>query len=455
MSRLDDVFEALHDLILERFRAERGGEIGKAFVAFEFGTPIPDDTFRLKDESRTLSPELAIEFLSQHANTVPEVKDMLFRRRPYTVEAQYGLMLAGASPIDGSSMELLGAVKREATADFDQRLGSLIGPYRYRPVYATPVNWYDAAHTENWTHVAIDRRDTAPPEGTPPLNPKLHMWRLAPQAMQPALAHPVSLATIQRLEVTAATQSAELVKRPRLKTHVTEQPEFQRMIVHHAEPMAGAMARARTFEAVRAPQARFDARRLGRDTAVSQVALHNPASRFAVALGGAAATPPAAATPVAPVTMMTSLLSVNASFQLAKAIEADATPQQVVSDQFGITVDICLVNLHRPWLSDALLTLPGWFVPGFVKGEFSDADGEEDGPFAVLPTACILIRNLQIKAEWSDQDSGAIEHAANLGGFNLFGREFDRNTATLVVKGMQSIAWVCEPMPLLPPAGAP
>jgi hypothetical protein len=72
-----------------------------------------------------------------------------------------------------------------------------------------------------------------------------------------------------------------------------------------------------------------------------------------------------------------------------------------------------------------------------------------------LPTACILIRNLQIKAQWSAQDDAAVEQSVNLGGFSLFGRSYDRNTATLTVPGMQSIAWVCEPMPTLPPENAP
>jgi hypothetical protein len=459
MSRLDEVFETLHDLILERFRAERGSDVGKAFVAFEFGTPIPDDTFHLRDENKTLSPELAVEFLSQHANTVPEVKDMLFRRRPYTVEAQYGLMLAGAVPVEASSMEMLGAVKREAMTDYDQTLGSLMGPYRYRPVYATPVNWYDVAQSGNWTHIAIDRRDTPPPrpEQNPKASPRLRSWRIAPDAVRPALGQPVS-ATIRQMKVGPALQPTQLTKRSRATLRAEDTTEFNptkgRQIPTRA-PSPSAFAAARPFSA-----ARLSAIQPARPVLVEAVARPSAATKIHVSDSVSATTVPhlaeLAKPEPAPVgSTIDSLVAVDASWRLATVIEAGAKEQDVATDQFGISVDICLVNLHRPWLSDALLSLPGWYVPGFAQGEFSNADDEEDGPFAVLPTACILVRNLQIKAQWADEDSTAIEQSANLGTFNLFGRSFDRNTATLTVPGMQSIAWVCEPMPLLPPSSAP
>lgn len=434
MSRLDEIFASLHDVILERFRAERGGEVGNAFVAFEFGTPIPDDTFRLQDPNRTLSPELAVEFMSQHSNTVPEVKDMLFRRRPYTVEGQYGLMLAGASPVDAATMDLLGAVKRTATADFDQTLGSLIGPYRYRPAYATPLNWYDETQQGNWTHLEISRSDAPPPSATPPpVNPKLRNWRIAPEAVKAVLARPASATNIEQLSFARATNPKLTARSMRLMNKARELNVGATML--RARP-------ADTSVLMAAPQSPAvatnleSARRLDTtDIAVARPQLEPEAAAARVPIG--------------------SLIAADAAWNLEAAIEQEAQEQPVVTDQFSISLDICLVSLRRPWLSDALLTLPGWFVPGFKQGEFSVADVEEAGPFAVLPTACILIRNLTINAQWSDEDSAAIEQSANLGGFNLFGRTFDRNSATLSVKGMQSIAWVCEPMSTLPPASAP
>jgi len=456
MSRLDEVFEALHDVILERFRAEQGGDAGSAFVAFEFGTPIPDDTFRLNDPARTLSPELAVQFLSQHANTVPEVKGMLFRRRPYTVDEQYGLMLMGAMPADASSMDLLGAVKGEAAEKYKDTLGTLAPEsYRFRPVFATPLNWYDESQSENWTHISIDRSQTPPPraEGKLTLDPALYKWRIASDTVQPALRQEVSRATFAQMKMMPAAESREISAQPRAATFAGASGQSAPRLA--ASPNVAVSAMRRPVEpAVR--QSVAASRMPARSSEFARVASLNVAVLDTNRVTPAPAPPP----PAVAAPRMQSLLSLNASLQLANAIETDASQQAVATDQFGITVEVCMITLRRPWLSDAFLTLRGWYVPGYEKGEFADAKNEEDGPFALLPTACIVIRDLNITAQWSEEDHAAIEKSANLGGFNLFGRSFapsssDHNAATLTVKGMQSIAWVCEPMPLLPPASAP
>jgi hypothetical protein len=444
MSGLEEVYGSLHDLILERFKAERGGNVGNAFVAFEFGTPIPYDTFRLRDDDHTLSPELAVEFLSQHANTVPEVKDMLFRRRPFTVDAQYGLMLAGATPVSASGMEMLGAVKRDAEPEYDKKLGSLIGPYRFRPVYATPVNWYDEAATESWTHLAIDRTDTPPPrpQGQPTLNPKLQMWRLASEAVQPVLRQRASTMTLRQMELSPSLAQRELVKPSR--AHLRAAVASNSTSMHRTDATDRvSVTRAAAFrEAALRPA--------GRTFGGDAVTRFGRARDFAaIVADGHVAQPAPSPEPAA--VKIGSLVALDASWKIAVLLDAGAKQQDVVTNRFSIQVDVCVVSLYRPWLSDALLSLPGWFVPGYDKGEFSDRTNELDGPFAVLPTACILIRNLNITAQWSEQDHAAIENSVNLGSFNLLGRSFDRNSATLTVPGMQSIAWVCEPMPLLPP----
>jgi hypothetical protein len=459
MSRMDEVLAALHDLILERFRATRGGDTGNAFVAFEFGTPIPDETFRLNDPNRTLSPEMAVEFLSQHANTAPEVKDMLFRRRPYTIDAQYGLMLGGASPVDAAGMEMLGAVKREAAAKYDPTLGSLAGPYRFRPVYATPVNWYDETDSGNWTQISIDRSSNPPPTDTGgKVNPELRMWRIAPEALRVALREPVSAATFQQMEVAPAMQRSTVSKRSRAALQMDRAAAVNAMAVSEVSAtQSDTLRMAAAMPARRFPMESMARRATGRSSLFRESAVEpvERATSFTELTAGARGVE-LAALPAS--SKVGSLIGRDASWLLAKVIETTATKKEIVSDRFAISVEICMVNLHRPWLSDALLNLRGWFVPGYEKGEFSNAADEEDGPFAVLPTACILIRNLKIDAQWSHEDIAAMEQSTNFGSFNLFGRSIQRNEqnqVTLSVKGMQSIAWICEPMPVLPPAAAP
>jgi hypothetical protein len=125
----------------------------------------------------------------------------------------------------------------------------------------------------------------------------------------------------------------------------------------------------------------------------------------------------------------------------------------VSSDNFSLSVEVCLVRLRRPWLSESFLQLRSWFVPGTAKGEFSSGMGATDaGRLAVLPIACVFIRNLTMKAQWSEADQTNVENASHLGAFSLLGRTYDRNNGSLTVPGTQGLAWICDPLPVLPPS---
>jgi hypothetical protein len=122
------------------------------------------------------------------------------------------------------------------------------------------------------------------------------------------------------------------------------------------------------------------------------------------------------------------------------------------ANRLSIDFDMCIVLLNRPWFSDGFLDLKDWFVPGFRKGDFSDGPTIPDaGALNSVPIACVLVRNLNVTAQWTAADRSALESAVHLGPFSLHGHDFDQNTGTLTVKGMQSIAWVCDKMPVLPP----
>ena len=456
MSNLEQVFNALHDVILEHFKVQRGGTAGSAFVAFEFGTPIPDDTFRLNPADTSLSPELAVEFMSHHANTVPLVQDMLFTRRQTTVDRQYSLLLAGATPVSESGMELLGRVRRDADAEFNQTLGVMAGSERFHPVYATPVNWYDETEIGNWSHISIKQGDNppAPAQPRPKMDPNLKHWWVAAEAVKPLLNSRVTSQSLRRLEVSPVVQPEAPAPHRRKAMRRAAIEDGGQVAVMRAMPAARMANFAAVSDRPAATQAMLQVATPARMTLRTQF----NAGDARVLTDVVAAQPAATPAPVA--VKFNSIVAANATLELATAISTDATPQEVVSDQFSIDVSMCFVELRRPWLSDGLLSLRNWYVPGFAKGSFSLGPGAPDGTvdagtLSLLPTACILIRDLEIKAQWSDDDGDAIESSSNLGGFNLFGREFDRNNATLRVPGMQSIAWICEPMPLLPPADEP
>ena len=145
-----------------------------------------------------------------------------------------------------------------------------------------------------------------------------------------------------------------------------------------------------------------------------------------------------------------------AAAQTAAAIATVSTPQHVATQNLSVTFDYCMVQVHRPWLSDAFLQLRNWYVAGYRAGELSSgSDVAGAGNFGVVPTAFIAIKNLSIHADWSNDDKTALGNSVSMGPFALVGRTFDQSTNTLTCPGMQLVAWVCESQPCIPPASDP
>src|SRR5205823_12884220 len=94
------------------------------------------------------------------------------------------------------------------------------------------------------------------------------------------------------------------------------------------------------------------------------------------------------------------LLVDRAALLFNAAIDYGTSTQIVEAREFFLDVWICIVQVRRPWFSDALLSLPNWYVVGLAKGAFSSAPPEHVGNLSILPTACIFVRDIKIKAQW-------------------------------------------------------
>jgi hypothetical protein len=416
---ISDVMSALEQLLLEHFKSINTGDAAEPFLAFEFGTPIPDETFRNPADASKYSPALALQYLSHRANAVPSIQDRLFVETSNTVEGLYEILLRGSTPVDAANMELLGAIKGSAASAFDQVLQDESGlSLQFRPTFCDPANWYDQTVTSNWTPIKISRNDNPPPR--PAVLPQnLQRWSLAPLELRPQLAQPASLATMNSL---ATLQVAALAPESATNSLATMQ-------VAGLAPKSAMRLAPAAFQRVRMTNFKLNPRvvTLGKRQPRREVALAaNNDLIFAVAEPFRHSPPP------------------------------PPPPPLVSGDEFSIDVEVSIVKLRRPWLSDGLLNLTNWFVPSTAKGFFSNGTGGDDpGILPVLPVACVLIRNLTVHARWSEEDRKNLENSTHLGPFGLQGRSFDHNTTDLKVVGMQSVAWICDPLPLLPPADAP
>jgi hypothetical protein len=392
IARLTDIF---HELILARFQATTPARNDAPFLAFEFGTPIPDEVFRDALHDHEYSPALALEYLSHHANVAPKIRDTMFVHTGSTVDGQYEMLLFGSTPTDEAAFDLFARVKNAAGAAFDDTLGSSLPPGtgRYHAVHADPVNWYDQSAGGNWTRLKVDGADQPTPgRQALPRDTALSKWRMVTEGARESLHAPVSLHTIQRLRLAPLIAAS------------------------HASP----------------GMLRLSSRDLD---------IHHDG------------------TPIRPI----DLCEVFNPKNTEKLFDCPVPPQPpppvekpVSSDGFSVEMDVCLVHLRRPWLSTNLLALTDWFVPGLERGTVSGGKGVDDaGSFGVLPIACVLVRNLVISARWSEDDLTNTVTSSHLGAFSLLGRSFDHNSATLTVPGMQSVAWLCEALPVLPPTDKP
>lgn len=416
---ISDVMSALEQLLLEHFKSINTGATTQPFLAFELGTPIPDATFRNPADTTKYSPALALEYLSHRANAVPSIQEHMFIETSNTVEDLYQILLAGSTPVDVASMELLGAIKRSAQSAFDVVLQTESGiSEQYRPTYGDPQDWYDLSIEENWARIVVDRKDEPVTSDTTPAQPsnaysrKLLQWSVAPVEFRSQLGLPASDLSVSTITaMRAATMS---------HTEVRAMPtEFRA-----AAATKFALKTAPLSTKVVAVNPAFAA-------AIAQTQYHRRVSFPPPGIDTADIPPPPP--PVAP-----------------------SPPPEVSSDGFLIDVRVSIIKLRRPWLSDGLLNLKNWFVPSVPKGSFSDGTGAENtGILPVLPVACVLIRDLAIHAKWSEDDQQNLENSTHLGAFGLQGRSYDKNSATLTIPGMQSVAWICDPLPVLPPADVP
>jgi hypothetical protein len=126
-------------------------------------------------------------------------------------------------------------------------------------------------------------------------------------------------------------------------------------------------------------------------------------------------------------------------------------PAPPTTKGFDVTFEYCLVSFDRPWWDDVFMATSSWSVSGFTTGQI--ASGFASSPALGIPAitaGMIVIRNLQITADWTDSDQQRLNtNAVSLGPFSVAGASF--NGQTLTRAGMQASAWICQVPPKLPP----
>jgi hypothetical protein len=408
---------------------------GGAFLAFEpIGKSLTPEMFAL--DTGDFSPLLAIEQFSMLANTLLVLDGTVIETDSISsADGLYELMLASALPLPTVDRGPFDMLRNNALEAFDRAkaLPLLHDGREYRAAVATPPDWCAPSGVSAWTSKSFSQKQTTVVStgvGTPPPPPPTPQrswnWRVVPSELQPALASPTAAQRVMMQRRVAMQDAGELPPRAGMK------PGAQ-----------VAMMRPQ----VAAPRSVMAAPMAVRDAGAAEPVITT--ARFSSAA--------VVAKPAMPVYHARPIIAQGGPDTLAgaaKDLNDASSSQQVTSKDLELSFDYCLVRATRPWLSP-FLNMKTWYMQGSKAGEMASGTGTGRTPFEVIPMAALVIKNLKIVASWSQEDSVAMKSSTKLGPFSLLGRTVDEVSGSLTCPGMQIVAWICEPMPTLPPASDP
>jgi hypothetical protein len=430
---LNQLVEQIYTYFQQTYRLDGANAApGGLFLAFEkIGSSVSPEDFKLNPGDAAFNAAVIQQHGSHLVDFVADLDDQGFIQArgdlSPTVEGQYQQLLNVARPSANGDqqtafLQQLGQAQRlldeqTSTVNFDDFL----------PVQFTPQFWFNPADAANWATYSTSSSPALAQPSTPPVKIPPWKWRMVtPEAR------------VQWAELRSAALAQERTP-ARPITHLT-----MPVLLVAPAPAPAAPVNVRLSPVALKPE-RLSVR-------AGAVRRFSPELLRTVA-HVAVATPTPADAAVAPAFRDRKIRSAYSSIAVHEAIQLpEATPS---SDGFSVSFEYCLVTIARPWVSSTFLTQPGWHVPGEATASW--ALGKYDSVtqrFGYLPAKMLVVRNLKITARWSQEDLSRIQgSAAAIGPFSLLNYQF--NSGTLSVPGMQIVAWLCQVMPVLPPASDP
>jgi hypothetical protein len=112
------------------------------------------------------------------------------------------------------------------------------------------------------------------------------------------------------------------------------------------------------------------------------------------------------------------------------------------------------------WWDGVFLSDTGWFIPGMNRGGLlPPPNGTDNGASYGLPLAMIVVRNLRISGQWSQEAANVLgAPGGTVGPLSLFGaasKTESDGAVTFAHDGMQVVALLCSALPVLPPMDTP
>ncbi|MFI1741052.1 hypothetical protein [Streptomyces sioyaensis] len=144
---------------------------------------------------------------------------------------------------------------------------------------------------------------------------------------------------------------------------------------------------------------------------------------------------------------------------------SDSAPVSMHLEHTCVTLQRTLAG--RSWWNGVFLADVGWYVPGIAKGTLVPPQPTDTNAMApglglqiyAIPAALVIVRNLSVVANWSaDADTALSSSTSSIGPLSLAGAQASvasDGTKAYTHAGMQVVAVLCAPLPVLPPADPP
>jgi hypothetical protein len=417
MSDLNTLVHQVYSYFQNRYGVNGANPTARSlFLAFEqIGTTVSPNDFKCNATDATFNSALIQQHGSHLVDFVANITaDGFIEPRgdlSPTVQAGYQQVLNSAKypTADPESLAAFMALQGQTQREFDEEKAN-VDMIDFWPAQFTPQFWFDQTDPQNWSSYSTS---TATATSSPPPPPVLRVpawtWRVVTPEVRPVFS---AMRAEALRPVTPAANAATMPAATHVTSFATVAPAALQ-----ARPTALASANQKL-----------------------NIASENLAVR---SISISAAATPAVRPTVRPV--------LENHAVLAAILLPQVAPN---SDQFSLSFDYCLVSVSRPWLSANFLTHPGWYLPGeaassWCSGTYNTATQR----FAYLPAKMLVIKNLKVNAQWSQEDRTRLQSVAGLGPFSLLNYQFENDT--LVAPGMQIIGWMCQVMPPFPPASDP
>ena len=412
----------------------------------------PADFKRAEAPNGPYDPDVAKEVFSQLANIAPLMSTARFENSGFEVDDLYEILIASAIPVGATAADLpanpINRLFSDAQFELTQaQRGFHDDPNRfYYPCVATPANWYDDAASQYWPTITLKQSDAkaTPPAASPFARAggldlaKAGLWRLKTADVSAVKSRAEDAATA-KIALSRSIVSKSPVAAPiALKQALGKNVAAASLSLGSKVPLAAEKTRTPAF--VDSLGKARSAALFSRATPPANTLQNRVAALSRVDLSKRDLGVP---------NLVDRLVLKDLLMQ-----QLPATPASPATDGFSISFKFCRVNIDRPWLKLALLNNKNWWMFDTPAGEYSTGTADNNpGMFPLLTTSFIVIRDLAITANWSQEDRQNIGNAASFGFFDV--RDGTLNQNTLTVKGMQIIAWISKVTPKLPPLPPP